>query len=971
MGYASIAFALLVASEMASGAPRPVAPAVGAHPVRRSVVPAANGDWTQWRGNAEHTGFQGLPGRIVSPQVEWHYRLGGVVSAEQVLVQEAGAGVGIRVFVAVGGRLQAYDGSGSVIFDRNPRLRLRLIGDWDFAGDGRRQILAATSEISANRLLLFSASSGDLLWESPKTDGQVGSVKVLEGSKGCRVLWLPAATCRLSLFDFTGNSTAPRVAWESEIKDFVSDPYSFSALGVGDLNHDGTSSVIVAGARGSIAVIVLDAATGREKLRVAYPAVNGSESGGTRQLLHIGDLDGSGHDQILCVSNHGSDSQYMFQGATVTDPNDPDLPRVLGTAPVGLRYAPGSVTDLNGDGRSELLVSRYDVQAHRHDLLLLDASTLSLLTTYRNFFFLAVQKRTDGLHDILGAVDVVSEEPFEGTLAGLRFEPADRSFHEVWRRSDAVDIGGSSMQGKGVGSSAVDNPGPSPILLCDDGVDQARAVFRRWRSNNGGVDLVSVRLHDGTTQSTFGPIVRFDFLGAVSGDSRQTTRVVLGTAGGDVVFLDGSFAVRSQIPVGGYWQNQSLNGHSFEVAAVADLDGAGRREITVVDSQNRILRLLRETPNRSSEPATQVLASTSIPQELLIARSSGGEGRLFVAGGTSVAPKLSMIDGSGRTLWTHLFGGASADPVEDATPIGLNVGHFGPSGALGVVMTAGSCRDFPRAMIALDVATGELLWRTSGPGGYWDASAVVTDVNGDGRDDVLINANIWKAFVVSGASGEEIGGPVILPAYGVLGPVDYNGAPIVIRRGADGVRVLIAQDDAHLSLVSVGGACDTPAPCPARVVWASPQRSVDLERRSMAALAPLSDGSVLVGVGSTAGELRAVRERDGIETWHQTLEGGRVTLDAPVRSNPLGSVLAMDVNADGRVDFVVGGADGWLYALDAETGRLLWSLDLGAPVGDPIAADFDNLGSSKILVPAADGYLYAVGPGAPEPAGSR
>lgn len=968
----AIAFAVLVVSEMAAfGAPRPAAPLSGYPVARRSVVSAANGDWRQWRGNPQHTGFQSLPGRIVSPQVEWRYRLGGVISAEQVLVQGASPGVGARVFLAVGGRLQAYDSSGSVIFDRNLRLRLVLIGVWDFAGDGRRQILAATSEISANRLLLLSGESGDLLWESPETDGQIGSVKVLEGSGGCRVLWLPAASSRLFLLDFTGNSTAPQVVWEDEIKDFVSDPYSFSALGVSDLNHDGTSSVIVAGARGRVAVIVLDAATGKEKFRVAYPDVNGGESGGTRQLLHIGDLDGSGHDQILCVSSHGSDSQYMFQGATVTDPSDPGLQRDLDTAPVGLRYVPGSVTDLDGDGRSELLVSRYDVEAHRHDLLLLDASTLSLRATYRNFFLLAVQKRTDGLHDILGAVDVVSEEPFEGTLAGLRFESADTSFREVWRRSDAVDIGGSSMQGKGVGSSAVDNPGPSPILLCDDGVDQARAVFRRWRSNNGGVDLVSVRLHDGTTQSTFGPIVRFDFLGAVSGDSRQTTRVLLGTAGGDVVFLDGFFAIRSQIPVGGYWQNQALNGHSFEVAAVADLDGSGRREITVIDSQNRILRLLRETPDRSSEPATQVLASTSIPQELCVAPSPGGEGRLFVVGETSGGPKLSLIDGSGRTVWTHLFGGAPGDPIEDAIPIGLNVGHFGPGGNLGVVFTSGSSMDLPRSTYALDVATGAPLWRSSGAGGYWDANAVVTDVDGDGRDDVLINANIWKAFVVSGANGEEIGGPVILPAYGALGLVDYNGAPIVVRRSADGVRVLIAQDDAHLSLVSVGGACDTPAPCPARVVWASPQTSVDSERRSMAALAPLSDGSVLVGVGSTTGKLRAVRERDGTERWHETLEGGRVTLDATVRSNPLSSVLAMDVNADGRVDFVVGGADGWLYALDAETGRLLWSLDLGAPVGDPIAADFDNLGSSKILVPTADGYLYAVGPGATEPAGTR
>jgi outer membrane protein assembly factor BamB len=72
--------------------------------------------------------------------------------------------------------------------------------------------------------------------------------------------------------------------------------------------------------------------------------------------------------------------------------------------------------------------------------------------------------------------------------------------------------------------------------------------------------------------------------------------------------------------------------------------------------------------------------------------------------------------------------------------------------------------------------------------------------------------------------------------------------------------------------------------------------------------------------------------------------------------------VAMDVNGDGRVEFVVGGYDGWLYALDAATGALVWSLDLGAPVGDPIAADTDGDGLSEILAPTADGYLYAIGP---------
>lgn len=942
--------------------PPPVKTAPTSPPIAKSVVPAAHGDWPQWRGNPGHTGFQALPARIVTPTVEWRYHLGGAVSADQVLVQSPGTSGEARIFVATGGRLQCFDASGGLIFDRNPRLRMTLIGTWDFGGDGTRQILAATSGIAGNRLLLFDASGGDLLWEGPETEGQVGAVKVLTSGSGYRLLWLPAASSRVTLLDFTGRVTAPETVWQTEVPDLLSDPYTFSALGFSDLDHDGTSSVVIAGARGSVAVTILDAEDGKERFRVTYPDVNGLESGGERQLLYIGDLDGSGHDQILCVSGHSSDSQFMFQGATVTDPTDPGVLRVFDTAPVGLRYVPGSVADLDGDGRLELLVSRYDLNAGRHDLLMLDAATLTIKSSRPNVLLLSVTRRTDGSWDLLGLADAVSELPqIEGSLVGLRIDPKDRTFREIWRRSDPIDLSGSLVRVRSAGSSRVDNVGFSPVVLLDDGMDFARAVFRRPRGTSGGADLIAVRLSDGTIQGTYGPTSPFDVLGAFPGRSRTTTCVVLGLWGGEVAFLDGSLTERRRATIGGYSQNEAANGHSFELAAVADFDGAGRRDIAVIDSQNRILRLLRSAPGTAKSPGTQVLASNTIPQELCIASKGPAKG-LFLVGWTAAGPKLSMIDGSGGTIWTHVFESDPGGPAEDAQPVGLNVGTFGPAGSLGVLVTVGSTRSLPRATYALDLGSGMVIWKTSGVGGWWDANAAVADVDGDGRDDVLINANLWKAFLVDGTSGEQAGGPLILPAFDDLGPVDYNGAPVVVRRGVDGMRVLVAQDDAHLSLMSVGEPCGADPSCPARLFWASPQTHVDSERRSMAALAPISGERVLIGVGSNAGELRAVRESDGSDAWRITLAGGQVTSDPSARSNPLSSVLALDVNGDGRVDFVVGGADGWLYALDAESGRLVWSIDLGAPVGDPVAADFDNIGSSKILVPASDGFLYAIGP---------
>src|SRR5512140_2148186 len=123
--------------------PGPVTPGASSSAVRKPAVAAARGDWRQWRGNPQHTGYQGLAGHIAAPAIEWRYRLGGAVAAHQVLVSRNAAGSGANLFVGVGGRLQGFDATGASIFDRNPRLRFEILGSWDFGGDGKREILAA------------------------------------------------------------------------------------------------------------------------------------------------------------------------------------------------------------------------------------------------------------------------------------------------------------------------------------------------------------------------------------------------------------------------------------------------------------------------------------------------------------------------------------------------------------------------------------------------------------------------------------------------------------------------------------------------------------------------------------------------------------------------------------------------------------------------------------------------------------
>jgi len=71
-------------------------------------------------------------------------------------------------------------------------------------------------------------------------------------------------------------------------------------------------------------------------------------------------------------------------------------------------------------------------------------------------------------------------------------------------------------------------------------------------------------------------------------------------------------------------------------------------------------------------------------------------------------------------------------------------------------------------------------------------------------------------------------------------------------------------------------------------------------------------------------------------------------------------VVTADIDGDTAMEIVVGGYDGWLYALEGESGKLEWSINIHNAVGDPILGDVDGDGLIDILAPTADGYLNLV-----------
>jgi hypothetical protein len=95
------------------------------------------------------------------------------------------------------------------------------------------------------------------------------------------------------------------------------------------------------------------------------------------------------------------------------------------------------------------------------------------------------------------------------------------------------------------------------------------------------------------------------------------------------------------------------------------------------------------------------------------------------------------------------------------------------------------------------------------------------------------------------------------------------------------------------------------------------------------------------------------------------LGGGTLSTSARADATPLFDPAVGDVDGDGDDDIVVGGFDGWLYAVDGAAGALLWAYEVGAPAEHVVLADLDRDPGIEILVSSRDGVLSAIdGPGA-------
>lgn len=225
------------------------------------------------------------------------------------------------------------------------------------------------------------------------------------------------------------------------------------------------------------------------------------------------------------------------------------------------------------------------------------------------------------------------------------------------------------------------------------------------------------------------------------------------------------------------------------------------------------------------------------------------------------------------------------------------------------------------------------------------------DLTGDGADDVFIG--IGAMMVIDGDRGElavESNGcpyaqPIIAPFSGSEPEVYVAGAFLPDRlvsrrldlRGTWTNGTFSAPFGALLRCADAPAVAMTPF-LTSRVVVLHPQNLPPTGPPPMSAL--VADATLAGG--------RSFARPDDLPAG---LRGGTIT----------GITAVADLDGRGTQGLLVGSTDGWLYALDACSLAVRWSMDFHAPVGEPIVADTDGDGDDDVMVSAGDGYLYGLG----------
>ena len=908
-------------------------------------------EWSQFRHDSALSGDQPVAGAIARPEIAWRHYLGGAHFDAHPIALGGRRGL----LLLFGGCIHCYDIVGNLIWKSVAEGFEGIAAIADVDNDGHEEIVAGNGKT----LFVLDAGTGAILWRRylgpPVSTGFMHSAALVHHfpavGAGMQIVVGLLSSNEVVLFDCTPG--ASRI--EERHRLWMDDFFHPSILAV-DIDGDGADEIVITKYS---AIYSFDPATGREKSVCRW------SSGGTPKrnygLFLAHPIDPNAAPGFLVLSEKVSKHLSMIGNDGAGNLSlvwDRFLEHIYPTDRRELRYCFNALSDVDCDGRPEIVVSLFDdADGGMWWLEVIDAASGR------------VRQRVDDLHIHGIQIPGAGQAPVICVTRQTARIAARHSDAEIWQWRDGMlvrllSVPGSSFAGRCARQSATitafrsDLPPSAEVWTVRTGDSRSLLMI------DSAHRLSAVREIDGEWIATSIPCaLEVDAVLAVDdldGDGRE--EIVVADRHGEIRVIDLSGeslgrirgGMRLRYGTGAYYRSKPMQ------AAVVAIEPEGTY-IAVPDGGSRIhLLKLYGGGGRPTVLWAREGRGRSGPEESFQSvgfHRHGGRLGVMMAMSDRPTASLALIAIDGAAIWRHDVDGLPPAAAFDQDRIGIHEYLVAASESGDVVIVSGyrSASMNSEQTIAIRSDSGEVLWRreTVGEGeqgrgfGPWNAWSL----SGSGTASRL--GFLAKDTVC--AVDIETGEPAFAPwqlrpwntahlklrgvrvddfaAYGSLVPCDVDG---------DGVmEYVVAGAYGGLGVIDGNGAMRWWQSAPLSTLSGAFFGIADID----------ADGLPEIAMSTADGDLIVVRADTGLEKWR--LHPGEVATD----------IITCDIDGDGVVELIATTQQGCVLCIGVGShgaGVVRWRIDLGYSLGPPIAADIDGDGRSEILVVSGDGYLYAI-----------
>jgi hypothetical protein len=889
------------------------------------------GTWPTYAHDFQRTSRADGAGQMTAPQVAWTRRMGGVLAAGQAIVADVDLDGRPNVVTIVGGRVTATNPDGTTLWQGALAGTLTVLGVWNLDGVGGNEVVVDTS----TGVEILAGVDGHLLTSLAASLPASASFAPIGPQGGILIVGMSGA--QLMGFDFRQGTQVTAPVWTQEDED----P---SDATVADIDGDSQLDLVHSLNAG---FQVLDPATGAVEYQEG--PIGPLAFFYSYQLVNV---DGAPGLEILAVDSSYVNSPptgiYLLgvrNGALTTLWSSTATP----SESLGAQYyaVDGAVQDLDSDGVKEAVYSTWDGTTWATQIV--DAAQGTAIATIPG-------KLVQALADVDGdgRVEIVVRS---NPLADMTPAATGLSVYDFTSRASPPTARSWVVANAHMLTSATGGP-LAPVVANFDATPGVEMLVGLDPQQTGADTSIIVLRGDGTTVSTLPvaagltPSVLWEGNALTSATSQAD--VLTATGDGVAHVLTSSLSQSASFTTGSYtnWMG------------VYSLD-ASRSMLAMSTSTHDLLWLdgthmhIDGTPYQIADlPGamdTSAWAATYWPLDPLTYLAGKSPTLVaFVQGATGVT--MVGLDTAGVETWrTPLAPGTQILPpglyAQDLTGDGIPdpiVSQFNINSLESLAVFDGTTGVVVRSTPLASIATGDQT-----------TTGALVDVNGDGVPDLV--APLHPAGEVAFDLTTNPMSLLWTVSLDAVTPPTYAGTIAALRVDANGSGLLRFNGNLgsgaymHISLAG-------------KVVASSDQGLINLDGgdRNGVALVQRTPGANvydLVSAGMEGAALARVRRIAGdtlATVWTEYAAGGTVSLSPPAHPFALRDPIAVDVDGDGKDEVVLGGDDGWLYALHASDGSVAFALDLGAPVSHIIAADIDLDPALELVVSLLDGRLVAI-----------